>query len=85
MDNWTSILDDGSSVNIIYMDCQMASDSAPHCRLLAKIHAFTVRGKVFKWLKNFLTVRQQNIVINGTQSHKVHVNSGVYKGPLLGR
>ena len=46
MDNWTNILNDGSSVNIIYMDYQTASDFAPHCHLLAKMHAFTVKGKV---------------------------------------
>ena len=84
MDNWTSILDDGDSVEIVYMDYQMAFDSAPHLRLLAKIHTFSIGGKVLKWLKDFFTVRLQNVVINGTQSHKVHGSSGVYKCPLLG-
>ena len=48
MDNWTSILDDGDSVEIVYMDYQMAFDSVPHRRLLAKIHTFSIGGKFLK-------------------------------------
>ena len=37
LDYWTSILDDGYSMNIIYLDFAKAFDSVPHERLLSKL------------------------------------------------
>ncbi|KAL8609302.1 hypothetical protein ACOMHN_060031 [Nucella lapillus] len=46
MDAWTEILDAGGSVDIIYMDFMKAFDSVPHRRLLMKLAAYGIQGKM---------------------------------------
>ena len=41
-------LDKGYGVDVIYLDYQKAFDSVPHKRLLAKLHAYGIRGKVYR-------------------------------------
>ena len=84
MDTWTSILDDGGSVDIVYMDFQKAFDSVPHKRLISKIKAHGIRGKVISWIENFLTDRRQTVVVNTAESSEVPVTSGIHQGSVLG-
>jgi len=63
---------------------QSLLDSVSHKRLLGKLASFGVQGKLLKWIENFLTDRQQKVVLNGHQSRTSPVISGVQQGSVLG-
>ena len=69
MDYFIESLDMGYGVDAIYLDFQKAFDSVPHKRLLSKFVSFGIQGKLLKWINNFLTNRQQQVVLNGQLSH----------------
>ena len=79
-----NILDDSDPVDAIYLDCKKAFDTVPHKRLLAKLKAYGITGKVLKWIECFLTGRTQRVVVKGVLSDPLPVWSGVPQGSVLG-
>ena len=77
MDSWTEVVDEGGSVNVIYTDFQKAFDSVPHRRLMIKVSACGIRGKLLRWIDDFLANRTQRVVINGETSQGGNVTSGI--------
>jgi len=52
---------------------------------LCKLATFGVQGKLLKWIENFLTKRQQQVVLNGYLAvYTTPVISGVPQGSVLG-
>jgi len=51
------MIDEGSSVDIIYLDFQNAFDKVPHHRLLEKIKEAGVEGELLNWICNWLKGR----------------------------
>ena len=51
LDTWTQALDDGIAVDNIYLDFAKAFDKVPHKRLLVKLAAYGINGKVLSWLE----------------------------------
>ena len=54
MDYWTDMLDQGHSVDTIYLDFAKAFDSVPHERLLEKVKGYGIRGDIFEWIRLFI-------------------------------
>ena len=77
-------LDKGLSSHANFLDFNKAFDSVPHQRLLAKLDNIGIRGNTLRWIKAFLTDRQQRVIINGTSSDWTGVTSGVPQGTVLG-
>ena len=84
LDCWTEILDRGESVDVVYMDFRKAFDSVPHRRLMKKVEAHGIRGRVYEWTQNFLTNRTQEVTVNGVTSAEAAVTSGIPQGSVLG-
>ena len=71
-------------VDAIYLDCRKAFDTVPHRRLIAKLEAYGISGKILRWIKNLLTDRKQRVSIKGVLSDPLPVVSGVPQGSVIG-
>ena len=58
LENWSKLLEEGSSVDIIYLDFGKAFDVIPNQRLLRKLKAYGIRGKILMWTEAFLMDRK---------------------------
>ena len=84
METLTKEQDDGHPMDVIYLDSAKAFDKVPHRRLLEKLRAHSVDGKVLNWIRNWLTGRKQRTVLNGEYSEWSDVGSGDPQGSVLG-
>ena len=81
---YTEAVDSGCDVDVIYLDFCKAFDKVPHKRLLMKLYAYDVRGRLYRWIREFLKDRQQRVVICGSASDWQSVTSGIPQGSVLG-
>ena len=65
----TKWIDEGSPVDIIYLDFQKAFDKVPHQRLLLKLKAHDIGDGIIDWIEQWLTDRRQHVVVDGEVSN----------------
>ena len=55
-----------------------------HTSLLKKLKFFGISGNLHQWNQDFLIGREQTVILNGSKSSQITVNSGVPQGTVLG-
>ena len=71
-------------MDAIYLNFQKAFDYVPHKRLIRKLAAYGVTGKIIRWIETFLTDRKQRVCVEGSLSNWEDVLSGIPQDSVLG-
>ena len=80
----TKWVDEGSPVDVIYLDFQKAFDKVPHQRLILKLKSHGMGNSIINWIEQWVTDRRQRVVVDGEVSSCKSVLSGVPQGSVLG-
>ena len=59
LEEWTHMVENGYTFDVIYTDFSKAFDSVAHERLLVKLESIDVKGNLLIWIRSFLTERTQ--------------------------
>ena len=77
-------IDNSQQVDAILLDFSKAFYKVPHRRILIKLEHDRVRGTTLQWIRNFLSDRTQNVVVEGKSSCSAQVTPGVPHDTVLG-
>ena len=73
-----------SQIDVALLDFSKALDTVRHAGLLGKLEHYGIDSKILIWITNFLNNRKQRVVVDGSFSNYVDVESGVPQGTVLG-
>ena len=71
-------------MDVIYLDFRKVFDKVPHKRLMVKVKAHGIGGKIWGWIDDWLNSRKQRVTLNGRESDWIDVLIGVSQGSVLG-
>ena len=77
IDDWLKSMELGKPVCSVFFDVRKAFDSVPHSILVNKLQSHGLNAYLLRWICDYLTGREQCVVLNG-------VPSGVPQGSVLG-
>ena len=82
--NLASSLNNDITCDVISHDIERAFDSVDHCILINKLQEMGIEQPLLGLTADFLSRRQQNVIIDGAVSKAVDVTSSVVAGSALG-
>ena len=68
----------------LFIDISKTFESINHSFLLDKLYCMGFRGLVHSWLSDYISLRFQNVEVNGKQSNYSKISCGVPLGSILG-
>ena len=71
-------------VRAVFLDISKAFDKVWHDGLVFKLEQNGISGNLLRLLQNYLDDRKQRVVINGSYSDYLNIQSGVPQGSVLG-
>ena len=81
---WTSSINAGVPVDVIYLDVSKAFDTVSHEKLIKKLDFYGIRSNWLTWIKAYLYGRSQRVKVESAISDMSPVTSGVPQGSVLG-
>jgi hypothetical protein len=84
LNDWSSLVDLGKSVDVVYLDFAKAFDKVPINLLITKLKTHGISGRLLAWNTHFLSDRKFAVKVNGVFSDFFDVLSGVPQGSVLG-
>ncbi len=80
----TRLLDEGHTVNLVYLDFAKAFDSVNHWFLLAKVKSSGIDRAVLNLIESCLSTRSYQVQIDGILSEEAPCHSGAPQGSVIG-
>src|SRR5260221_1675279 len=84
LNDWTLQIDNRGALGVAYIDFSKAFDSVSHPKLLHKLQAIGIGGKLLSWISSFLSSRFQSTFVGAARSPLITMSSGVPQGSVLG-
>ena len=81
-DIYESLLE-GVRIDTVFLDFARAFDKVNHKILMKKVKNHKIKGKIAKWIEEFLSNRKFKVVANNSMSEEEDVTSGVPQGTVL--
>ncbi len=81
---WHELLTTHKHVSAVFFDIKKAFDSVPHALINSSLQKAGISGSLLLWTQDYLSSRQQRVVLDGTASELASVTSGVPQGSILG-
>lgn len=77
-------INNSTQIDAVFLDLKKAFDVVSHNLLLFKLSSLGIPERLLSWIKDYLHMREQRVVVNGASSSPVEVLSGVPQGSVLG-
>ena len=84
MNDISKTLQEGQQTDILILDFAKNFDKVNHSLLIHKLQHYGIIGKSVKWIQNWLANRKQSVIIDGSTSDAVSVDSRVTQVSVLG-
>ena len=84
LDDFNTCLNKKGQIDSILLDFSKAFDKVDHLGLLTKLDTYGISNTLLEWLRSFLLDRTQTVIVEGKESNKARVTSGVPQGTVLG-
>ena len=82
--NFVKLLMQKKDIRIVFCDISKAFDKVWHQGLLYKLRRVGIKGDLLNWFEDYLTDREQRVVIRGQSSNWDSIKAGVPQGAVLG-